>query len=698
MSLNSVLQNAASGMFASQTALRMTSDNVANVNTPGYARKQIEQVHRVANAIGTGVKVEGVRRVIDQFLVSTGLTANSNASRWDQISKTMDEAQSLFGDPTSDTGYFSTLDTVWETFDATAKNPTSSPLRSESVLAVKTFIDQTSRINQELRRMVASVEARAQSGATEINELLSQISDLNAEISRGSVISQDTTGSENVQLGLIEKLTKLIDVQVQTRPTGGVTIRSSEGLELVGISAAKLAYRSTNGTPGYFAIQHEVGPEDPITVNGGEMRALLDLRDTRLPGLLEQLGEFSARAAERLNAAHNASSSSPPPNVMAGRDTGLDLQTAVSGFTGQTTLAVTNASGVVQRRIAIDFTAGTMTVDAGPSTAFTPANFLPTLNASLGPFGSATFTNRSLTLTAAPATNGLAFEEGTATKAGRGFAHFFGLNDLIRSTGQTLYETGLKTTDPHGFTAGDTLTFRITQQDGRPIRDVTVSIPAASTMQDLLNTLNANSTGVGLVGAFSLDAQGQLSFAPSTTPPIRLAIASDNTSRGPGGPSVSALFGLGVLERASRAERLSLNPAIAQNPNRLALSKLDLTVTAGTPAVSPGNGQGAAALAAAGEKKIVFDPAGNLSSVTASVIEYASQFGASIGASAKYADDQRLSNTAVAEEVAQRRQSLEGVNLDEELVLLTTYQQAFNASARMIQAANELFDVLTNMV
>ncbi|MCA6289348.1 MAG: hypothetical protein IM608_08900, partial [Phenylobacterium sp.] len=44
------------------------------------------------------------------------------------------------------------------------------------------------------------------------------------------------------------------------------------------------------------------------------------------------------------------------------------------------------------------------------------------------------------------------------------------------------------------------------------------------------------------------------------------------------------------------------------------------------------------------------------------------------------------------------RESVEGVNLDEELVRLTTYQQAFNASARMIQAAREMFEVLTSVV
>jgi flagellar hook-associated protein 1 len=40
----------------------------------------------------------------------------------------------------------------------------------------------------------------------------------------------------------------------------------------------------------------------------------------------------------------------------------------------------------------------------------------------------------------------------------------------------------------------------------------------------------------------------------------------------------------------------------------------------------------------------------------------------------------------------------EGVNLDEELVLMTTYQQAFNASARLIQAAKDMYDTLMGMV
>ena len=59
---------------------------------------------------------------------------------------------------------------------------------------------------------------------------------------------------------------------------------------------------------------------------------------------------------------------------------------------------------------------------------------------------------------------------------------------------------------------------------------------------------------------------------------------------------------------------------------------------------------------------------------------------------------QMESSKALATEADARQTNYEGVNLDEELVLMTTYQQAFNASARLIQAAREMYDTLLGMI
>jgi flagellar hook-associated protein 1 FlgK len=69
-----------------------------------------------------------------------------------------------------------------------------------------------------------------------------------------------------------------------------------------------------------------------------------------------------------------------------------------------------------------------------------------------------------------------------------------------------------------------------------------------------------------------------------------------------------------------------------------------------------------------------------------------------VGRKASYAAERKESAELLAKETSARRSSVEGVNLDEELIALTTYQQAYNASARLIQAASEMYETLVNMV
>lgn len=698
MSLTAVLKTANSGLVASQVGLRAVSDNIANVNTAGYVRKTVDQQQLVVAGQGMGVDISGVKRVTDQYLQLATLTAGSESGRWDAVAQYMDNAQSLFGDPSGEAFFFGRLDDIWSAFAATANDPSSSLLRSQSLSSIEDFLNEGARINTSLNELGRTVDTQISANIDRANDLLDQINKLNADISRAQMVDADASGSENIQSQLVDELATLINVQVTSRPTGGLIIRSTEGVMLAGDGAATLAYSRTDSTKGFITADTSSGAAvgKPITITGGELRGLMDLRDDKLPGVSDQLGEFLSRAADAINAAHNASTTVPAQASLTGRNTGLDLPTAISGFTGATTVAIVDATGQLTRRVDIDFTASTMSVDGGPAAAFTPASFLVDLNGALGATGSATFTNGALSLSATA--GGVAIDEGTSKKAGRAFSHFFGLNDIVRSGGFTNYDTGLSGTSAHGFTPGDQITIRLAQGDGKPIRDVPVTVPAGATMNDLVAALNNNATGVGLYGAYALDANGALTFTGSAPYYATTSIVQDNTARGVGGPSISALFGLGVVERTGRANRLAVDSAYITDPMKIGLAKLDLGVPAGQPVLTPGDGRGALALASAGELVSRFGAAGSLGEVNMSVSRYAAEFGGSIGRESAAADTRRSSAQAVKTEAVNRRQSVEGVNLDEELVRLTTYQQAFNASARMIQAAKELYDVLTNIV
>jgi flagellar hook-associated protein 1 FlgK len=690
-----MLKTASSGMNAAQVNLRTTSDNIANVNTPGYVRKEVDQAPLVVGGMGMGVEISGVKRVTDQYLQLATLSSSSDASRWDAVSQYMDNAQSLFGDPGADAFYFTRLDDIFAAFAKAADDPSSSLLRSQAISDVEDFLAESSRINEQFSELGGTIDAQISADVDRANSLLEQINRLNSDISRARLSNADASGSENIQSQLVDELATIMDVRIQNKTSGGLIIRSREGLTLAGDgTAATLSYNRTEPTKGYIAVepQNGVGFPQAIQISGGEIRGLLDLRDDVLPGMSDQLGEFTARAAEQINAAHNQSTASPAPNVLNGRNTGLDLPTAVSGFTGQSTVAITGADGMIVQQVTIDFDTQTMT----PGGAFT-ADFAADLSAALFPNGSASFNNGALSIQAAPGA-GVAISEGTSMKAGRAFSHFFGLNDMIRSTGMISYETGLQGSDANGFVPGDTISFRLAQTDGKPIRDITIAMPGAD-MDTLLATLNDPATGVGLYGKFTLDAKGGLTFAGAPPGNAQLSVTQDQTKRGVGGPSLSGLFGLGVIERSSRASLLKVDAAVTSNPMNLALGTLDLTAAlAGQPAVTAGDGRGARLLASAGDVTTTFAAAGGLGAVTMNLSRYASEFGGSVGREAQEADTRSLSATSVANEAIARRQSVESVNIDEELVRMITYQQAFNASSRMIQAAKELFDVLTNMV
>ena len=105
------------------------------------------------------------------------------------------------------------------------------------------------------------------------------------------------------------------------------------------------------------------------------------------------MSEYVTQAVNALNAAHNASTAVPPPASLTGQNIGIDLATAVGGFSGKSNIAIVNASGQLQEQVQVDFSAHTISVNGGAGTAFAPANFATALNAALGGNGSASFAN-----------------------------------------------------------------------------------------------------------------------------------------------------------------------------------------------------------------------------------------------------------------------------------------------------------------
>ena len=698
-SISNVLNIATSALSTAQAQVSATSDNIANVNTTGYARKIVTQAEIVVGGQGLGVHVESIISAANAFLQKASLSASSSAGSATAISNFMDQAEQLFGDPSTSSNFFSGLDSVFSAFSSASDTPSSALSRTGALNAVTDFLNNADSVSTGLSGLADEANQQAADDVTQVNTILQQISQNNGQIARITVSGGDASGLQDTQSQLLDKLSNLMQVQIQPNATGGVTLRSADGVYLAGDQGAATLNYSTSGGGNLLTATSPKGQPMQISANSGEIAGLIKLSGTAIPQIASQLGEFVSQAVSQINAAHNASTAVPPPAVLNGTSTGMDLTTAISNFTGVTTVAVTNASGVMQQRVDIDFGAGTMTVNGGASTAFTANTFLTQLNSALGGAGTATYTNGALSISAASGGVSIADDPNTpASNGGEGFSQFFGLNNLIQSSSYAKVSTNLTAASPNTFQTGGTLQLELTDASGAALRQVNLTIPSsAATVNDLVNGLNAS---VGAYGAFALDAQGHIGFTPNQAyTGTGVSVITDNTVNTAGGPNVSQLFGIGGPTQAARASSFSVRTDIAADPSKMALAQLDLTqAVGGSPALAVGDGRGAVAMANAGSKATMFSSAGGLKGMNISVSNYASELSGQIGAGASNADADAQSTAAVLTQANSQRSSATGVNLDTELVNLTTYQQSYNASARLIQAAKDMYSALLQMV
>jgi len=701
--LNGILGIATSALQTAQTGLSVVSDNISNVNTTGYIRKTTSQTSLTAAGVGQGVTTANVTLAANAYLQEVALRAASDSAQASAIYNNLDQAQSQFGDPSAAGSLFANLDSVFSSFAALASSNTSA-VQGQSLTQLKSFLNNASSIKANLDALKTTTSGQITSDVSQINDLLQKISDLNSDINRSSNTSSDVTGYQNQQSEYVDQLSKLMDIRVtaDANPTGAITIRASDGTPLTGIgrNPATFTYDQSSGT-GQILFTPAGGAQQPFggRLTSGELQGLLTSLNTDLPNLSQELAQLTTGAATALNAASNAHSATPAPASLTGKDTGIDVPSAIAGFTGKTTVAIVNAAGVIQTSVAIDFSAGTLSVNGGAATSFTAANFVSSLNTALGGSGSASVNGNVLSLVATGG-NGVAVADDPTTPSqagGKGFSQYFGLNDVVTTAGQSDYNTGLPGTGLSGFNSG-TIQFRIGAANGATIANISVTPTSGQTLNGLIAQLNATSGGLGQYGSFALDSKGAIAFTPTSGSSAQLTVTSDTTSRNGTGPSFTQLFGIDPKARADRTTNFAINSKWLTNPGLLPNASLNLSAAAGTVALNSGDTSGIDALAQAGKTALTFPAAGALPTSLKTVSDYASAVSGQIASSAATAQSTQTNAEATLTEANTQRSSVEGVNMDQELINLTTYQQAYNASARLITAAKDMMDTLLQTV
>ncbi len=708
MSLNGITASAISALQTNQAALNVVSNNVSNLNTPGYARRVVNESTLSAGGQLTGVDIASVQRVTNQFLQQEQLAAGGSASQYDTMANLFSQLNGLLGGPGDNQSLATQLTNVTSAFATASQAPTSSASQTGVMNALNGLASTFSNVSSTITSLQNQVDQQVVNSVGSTNTLIQQIYQLNSQIKTANASGDQASALLDQRDTALTNLAQVMGIQTTTNSDGSVNVSTTDGVNLVSNTYAQLSYSggAQNGSYGNITIQ-DVNPGngnllgapqalDPH-LSGGSLKGMIDMRDQVLGGLSQSLGNLAQQTAQTFNAQSNANAAFPPPTSLTGRDTGL-LSTDALNFTGQTTIAVANSSGNLVSRIDVDFGAGTLSVDGGATQPIgtTIGSFTTALNSALGANGSASFSNGQLSI-AATGTNGVVVQDSAASPSQRGdsgFSQFFGLNDVFQAQAPSVTATGLSAGDSSGLAVGGTISMALKGSDGDVVKNVSITTTAGQTVGNVISALN---TALGGAAILTLNSDGSISTADSALyPGYSLNVTGDTTQRGTTGVSFSELFGLGSNALAQQAQGFSVTSAVANNPARLGSATPGITATtvAGNNIVESGDNSGAIAFENAINTTQSFQAAGGISAQTASLSDYAASFYQNLSTQSNAVTTNQTTQDDRLTEANSRVSSNSGVNLDEELTNLTTYQQAYAAGARILTTVDALYQTL----
>jgi len=338
------------GLRVNQATISLVSSNVANAETPGYVRKTVNQSAVNAGETGTSVKVVGVDRQLDDYILAQLRTETSGGAYASLRSDFLKQLQGLFGDPNSTGTLEDSYNGLTTALQALATSPDSTSARIAVLNAAQAISSNLNSTSNGIQTLRAGCETGIADAVTTANNLMQQIANINTHIQANPLGGTSTDAATSAMLDqrdqAINQLSQLMDIRVVTNGANQVTVFTGSGVQLVGMEAATLSFNAqgtvsptTVWNPntaisdlGSIRVGYANGSSSDLTssLKSGKLAAYVELRDKTLVQAQTQLDQFAASLSSALSDKTTAGTA-----VTSGTQAGfnLDLSSMKTGNT-----------------------------------------------------------------------------------------------------------------------------------------------------------------------------------------------------------------------------------------------------------------------------------------------------------------------------------------------------------------------------
>jgi len=353
MGLTADLSVSVQSLLVSTEAMDTTTTNIANANTPGYARRTVvlEESAPAGPDGNTGVDVKSIQSMRDSVLDLSINAANSQQSMSSTVASDLSGVQTMFSD-TASNSVGSTLDSFFSSLQQLSTSPADTSLRSEVV----TGADNVASAFQSTASLITQTQQQADQSVVQstsnANLLLQQIAATNKQISTAQSSGQADNPDEDQLSSLLSQLSTIMDFK-SSNSSDGLILSTSNGEPLVVGSKAYALTNSVNSS-GYNDV-YAGGTDITSDIQGGTLGGNIQTRDQTLATMKTQLDQFAFQFAQAVNTVQTSGvdvngtagiALFNPPNTSSGTATGAASAIAVnSSITSGSQIAAAAVGG-----------------------------------------------------------------------------------------------------------------------------------------------------------------------------------------------------------------------------------------------------------------------------------------------------------------------------------------------------------------
>jgi flagellar hook-associated protein 1 FlgK len=333
------LSAALSALFVSQQSLETSANNVANANTPGYSRQRPvltpgDPVVLGNLSIGTGVVLQKLESSRDPILE---MRINQQTQSQGQLDATLGALQQIqVGFSGTDSGIGDAITKFFDSLQQLSTDPTNLSLRQAVLTAAGNLATNFNTESHNLQSQRGNLDLNVVQTVSQVNTLTAQIAGLNKQVANLENVHEDAGIFIDQRTEAIRQLSSLVDVSV-IQTERGIALTTSNGTPLV---AGDQNFQLTTQVGAGGIHQILAGTVD-ITglLTSGKLGGLLDVRDTTIPALLDNLDQLAVGLATVLNTANRAGFDL---NGVAGTDLFVAPLAGGIGAAGSLSVAITD--------------------------------------------------------------------------------------------------------------------------------------------------------------------------------------------------------------------------------------------------------------------------------------------------------------------------------------------------------------------